>query len=163
MHQEAYPLWPAIRPIVRPARKDDIPALIALGQEGIDQCLVPDTPIDTAYLTEAWETILARPDAAWHAVAEFQGELVGYTHGYVGSQWHTRKTMAYLCTMYIRKEHRSPPVFNEMVDSFTAWAKQVGAEAAWSCLTNGMGGPVIDRLWQRRGYHYVGTMYERML
>ena len=161
MLQEAYPLWPALRPIARPARRDDIPALLGLAQEGIDNCLVPDTPIDRDHLATNWEKVFSRPDAFWHMVAEFEGELVGYTHGSLGGQWHTPRTMAYLCTMYIRKEHRSAALFGEMVESFVAWAKQVGAEATWSCLTNGMTGPILDRLWRRHGFHCVGTMYER--
>lgn len=161
MTQEAYPIWPETRPVIRLAHECDIPALVDLAQEGIDQCGVPETPVDRDWLAERWRDIMRHPELIWHAVVEINGEIVGYTHGYLGPQWHVPKPMAYLSTMYIREPHRSIRLFDWLIEGFVNWARTVGAEAVWSCLTNNMRGPVLDRLWRRRGFHPAGQMYER--
>ena len=161
MLQEPYPIWSAVRPEIRKAIEVDIPVLLDLAQEGIDQCGVPETPVDREYLTIAWRAVIASPDKTWHAVVDSEGVPVGYSHGFLGGQWHVAKPMTFLSTMYIKPEHRSIQVFDRLIDDFVDWSRSVNAEAVWSCLTNSMGGPVLDRLWRRKGFHPAGQMYER--
>lgn len=161
MLQEAYPVWPETKPLIRPAVEADIPALLDLAQEGIDQCGVEETPVDREWLATKWREVLARPDKVWHAVVEVNGELVGYSHGFLGGQWHVPQPMAYLSTMYVKPAHRNIKVFDWLIDGFTKWAETVNAEAVWSCLTNSMCGPAVERLWRRKGFHPAGQMYER--
>lgn len=140
----------------------DIPALVSLIVEGIEHCGLPEEPLDTDTMRRRLELILT---SSQHLLLVFRsgGAFVGYAHAFAAPQWQADTAMVYVPHFYVREGYRSYSLWSQAMDRFAEWTREIGAKWMSYLTANGIMGPAHDRMLKRKGFHPVGTMYERAL
>lgn len=147
--------------MIRKAELRDVPCILHMlrilhGESPTYGDVVPDE----LYVRENVEKIIERSDVIW-----LVSEGVGFIVGYVMSQWYDPRLFAYESLIYVlpgfRGTKASPAV--DLIVEFEEEAKRRGCIKARMGATTGISDNRTVRLYERLGYHRVGTIVEKSL
>lgn len=90
------------------------------------------------------------PNYVWFNLYEGQ-RPVGFIAGYLGQQpWNENLFLGHISLIYVLPSHRSLPVFRQLIDKFTEWAKEN------NCVKITAGDIGIDEERTRAIYEHIG-------
>jgi len=128
---------------LRPARPDDLAALAPLcGQLGY-----PATP---AQLAPRLAALLARPNVHLILVAESEGRVCGWLHGYVRPLLESDPALE-IGGLVVAEAARGQGIGIQLLDAAESWARQQGLTLI--TLRSHEQRSDAHRFYQRQGYH----------
>jgi L-amino acid N-acyltransferase YncA len=139
---------------IRLADEADIPTIVAMGRDMFAMS-------SFAPLTYAPEKVAAflraGMDTGLLMVAEEEGEIAGFMHGFVATPWYSTDRMGCESFLYVRPQSRGTRAALMMLRAWVRWCQEAGAVQ----LRPGTAAssPEADRLYQALGFEPVGALY----
>ncbi|TYL43910.1 GNAT family N-acetyltransferase [Dickeya sp. ws52] len=144
--------------MIRPATKDDIPALVALGLQMHHESRYRVFSFDEEKCTALAEQLIDVPFGVV-LVAEHGGVIVGWMGGGIAEQWFSHDRLAFEYGVFISKEHRGGSAGCRLVKAFIQWAKDTGATEIRMGITTGVNEDRTGALYQKLGFARAGQLY----
>ena len=146
--------------IIRPARPDEIDTIIIMARDTFHDTL----PVEKseAVATAALQGLMF--SGGYIGVVEKDGAIIGFLVGAeaVARPWSTDPCAVELL-LVVAPEHRKGRAALLLMDDFEAWAKGRGVTAITFTAHHGLEGERVGRLYERRGYKPVETIYIKRL
>ena len=140
--------------MIRPAKSEDIPRLLELGQ-----MMIQDSAYSVfSYSEEKISSFL--PALITHGFAwvyESGGKVRGLMLGDVVSPWYSVDRMGIEYLIYIDPQYRSGLVASKLIFKWMSWCKEQGAIQIRPGVSTG--DDSISRLYERLGFGKTGATY----
>lgn len=145
--------------IIRRARREDLPALVAMGHALHDESPhYSRTGFAPEKLQRLYDqlqgTLLAEQGAV--LVAESSGEVIGMAVCVATERWFSHDLYVTDLTVYVRPEHRGGPAFPKLVRAIEAWAELQGIPELILGVSTEIHAEATVRMYERMGYHLSG-------
>lgn len=131
---------------IREAKTPDIPAIVSLGRQVLEENPIPNTIISTEKLkTTAWECVHSTNNYAW--VAEVDGQVVAAVCALLQQQQVYERMQATVVQFYTTV----PGWGEKLIRHFLEWAEKPKVKAVVFML-DGNADPRIIKLLERMGF-----------
>lgn len=144
---------------IRPATRDDLPALIAMGQHLHDESPryqgMKFNPSKLERLFDTLQgTLLSKPGCVFVAV---EGEyIIGMTVGIIAERWFSDEFYLTDLTMFVKPENRGGTAFPKLVHALERWAKSEGITEIALGVSTEIHAKETASMYERLGYRLAG-------
>ncbi len=144
--------------MIRPATKEDIPALVLLGMRMHQESRYRNFSFSADKCRALAEQLI---DSCFGVVlvAEHDGQIIGWMGGGIAEQWFSTDRMAFEYGVFIDAERRGATAGYRLVKAFIAWAKENGVREIRMGITTGIHEERTGELYQRLGLARTGLLY----
>lgn len=146
--------------MIRPATRDDIPAMLALGRA---------MHAESRYAVHAWNdekvraliATLIDSDDGLALVVEGDGELVGGFIGMAFDHWCTGARQSSDFALFVRPENRGGLIGLRLLRRYATWARSRGVpDDLIGCgITTGVDLAASTRMFEIAGFRNVGNLF----
>lgn len=145
--------------MIREARHEDIPQMVALGEVFYQGTILKDyAPYDPQTIFELIRAFINGPNGTV-IVYEVNGEVVGGLIGCcVPLYWNKNLKTCQQVAWFVHPEHRNPYAF-KMLDRFMEWAKEQGAVIVFSGAKDDAAGPTMRKMMKRKGFQSLESVH----
>lgn len=142
---------------LRRATRDDVPAIVALGQRMHEESpRYSRYPYQPERIRRAIGLMLASP-SCFVLVAERDGAPAGFFGGMLSEHPFTGHFYAGDAAVYVAPEHRGTSILPRMLREFERWADDVGAEEVTLGVSTEVHTERTANLYARHGYRPSGA------
>lgn len=144
---------------VRVAKLPDVPAMVALGQEFINEAPnYQDRPYVTEKAAEHFAYLICGGGVIF--LVEQDDQIVGGFVGRIGGDWFNNTKIAFDDVMYVKPEYRRTRAAYVLIQSFIGWAVGMGADRIQCGTTTGVESRACIRLYEHFGFTQYGTVLD---
>ena len=144
---------------VRVARLPDVPALVALGQEFINEA--PNYKSRPYIAEKAAEHFTSLINGGGVVIlVEQDQQIIGGFVGRIGGDWFNNTKIAFDDVLYVRPEFRKTRAAYVLIQTFIGWAVGMGADRIQCGTTTGVEYRACIRLYEHFGFTQYGTVLD---
>ena len=145
--------------MIRPATKEDIPALVALG----GMLHSESSYSNLRFIPEKVAVFLQRviDGAGVVFVSEKDGEVNGGIAGSVMEHWFSDEKIAFDYSLFISPKYRQGIAALRLMHAFCEWAKLKGAREIRMGITTGINVDGVARLYRSMGFEDAGILFRK--
>lgn len=148
--------------IIRPATREDLPAMIALGAVMHAESAYAAFHFDTSKLCDLGLEYLANPERCSVLVCEdAHGRLLGMHAGYISEYYFGRDLIASDLLLFVDPCKRGSLAAALLVRSFEEWAFAKGAKEVCPGSSTMVAPERTAKLYERLGYTVVGNLFKK--
>jgi GNAT superfamily N-acetyltransferase len=147
---------------IRPATREDLPAMIALGAKMHAESAYAGFDFDTSKLVDLGLHYIANPDTCFAVVCEDDhGHLLGMHAGYVSEYYFGRDLIASDLLLFVDPGKRGSLAAAKLVRAFEEWAFAKGAQEVCPGSSTMVAPERTAKLYERLGYTVVGNLFKK--
>ena len=148
--------------IIRPATREDLPAMIALGAKMHAESVYAGFDYDTSKLVDLGMHYLAHPNECSLLVCEdAHGRLLGMHAGYISEYYFGRDLIASDLLLFVDPCKRGSLAAALLVRAFEEWAFAKGAKEVCPGSSTMVAPERTAKLYERLGYTVVGNLFKK--
>lgn len=146
--------------MIRPATHADVPALVELGRAMHRESNYSPLMFD-AERTAEFARFLLKHEDGFIAVAERDGELVGFIAAFAAPPWFgsVNQKTANDCGLYVRPENRRGTSAIFLVQAFKDWVKTMGYAQGRAGTNAGDAGQAANAIYEHLGFKRSGYCF----
>jgi len=136
MSQEIMPL----KVIIRHAREDDLQAIIKLSEKlGKDESTADSmvSPEPSEFQNPKWILKNIKGQNTVVFVAELDGEVIGYSLGWISQPWSYKGKRGYICDCFVDEPYREKGIGKALVRAMLDWFTKRGADCVEADVYSG--------------------------
>jgi GNAT superfamily N-acetyltransferase len=145
--------------MIRPATRQDIPAILALGQAMHNESRYRVMPWDADKVAGLVDWLIDNADGL-AIVCEYEGRVIGGLLGVIEPHFFSTATLAQEYGVFVAPAARGLSVGEQLYTYYTAWARARGAVMIQAGVTTGKHHDAVAAVLGRLGYAEVGQLYE---
>lgn len=147
---------------IRPAVREDLPAMIALGARMHAESAYAGFDYDTSKLVEMGLHYIENPERCFLAVCEDNaGFLLGMHAGYICEYYFGRDLIASDLLLFVDPCKRGSLAAAKLVKAFEEWAFAKGAREVCPGSSTMVAPERTAKLYERLGYIVVGNLFKK--
>lgn len=143
--------------MIRPARFEDIPRLVVLGQALHQESSYQDMAFDPAKVSDFLASLIA--GAGLLLVYERGGDVIGGIAGGITEQWFSHEKVAFDYSLFIEKGRRGGMAAVGLITAFVEWARIKGVSQITMGITTGIHVEATGRLYRSLGFVDSGSLF----
>ncbi|WP_368913500.1 N-acetyltransferase family protein [Mixta calida] len=143
--------------MIRPANVNDIPCIIALGQQLHAESSYSHLPYNVEKVAALMEQLIQGAGVVF--VAEKDGEVVGGIAGAITEHWFCDVRLAFDYSFFIAPEQRHGITALRLLRAFTEWSKIRGASEIRMGITTAINVGGTSRLYRAAGFSDAGVLF----
>lgn len=146
--------------MIRPATHDDIPALVEMGRAMHGESNYEVIEFDEKQTAEFIHWVLAQ-DNGFCAVAERDGELIGYAAGFATPQWFGAKDKltAQDYGLYVKPSYRRGATAILLATAYRDWAIALGCVQVRAGTAAGTHAQGANAIYEHLGFQRAGYLF----
>lgn len=145
--------------IVRPATLDDLPDLLEIARQFIQEAPnYSSRELDEQALRENLSAVINGMGAVF--VAEQGQEIAGGIVCLTTKDWFNNQVIAFEQVFYVKPEYRGTPAALMLIDVFLSWSRQMGAGRVQCGTTTGINTQGCIRLYNHFGFNEYGVLLD---
>jgi GNAT superfamily N-acetyltransferase len=146
--------------MLRDLTRDDMPALLELAREMHQAGVYSAYPMDEARVAYILTALIDAPEALTIGY-QIKGDLAGAFLGEIIQDLWVDVRLAVNQMVYVRKASRSSKAGFSLIEAYTKWAEQRGADVMHFTVYAGINNDAVGRTLQRLGYAPSGGAYNK--
>jgi GNAT superfamily N-acetyltransferase len=143
---------------IRPARVDDIPAIVRYGAEMVQESRYRGMSFAPDKVGQIMRAVITESQGAGF-VAEVAGQIVGGAFAVLTAPWFSHDPTACDLAVFVAPEHRRNGVAVQLVQAVLWWAQQIGVHHVDLSISTGVEAEATGRLYEKLGGSFVGGIY----
>lgn len=148
--------------IVRPATLDDLPDLLEIARQFIQEAPnYSSRELDEQALTENLSQVIQGAGTVFVAVQDH--EITGGIVCLTTKDWFNNQVIAFEQVFYVKPAYRSTRAALYLIDTFITWAKHMNAGRIQCGTTTGINTQGCIRLYNHFGFKEHGTLLDMEL
>lgn len=146
--------------MIREATRDDIPAMLALGEAMHGESRYARFPWNVEKVTKLLQALVDSEDGL-ALIAEQDGEPVGGFIGAACDHWCTDARTSSDFALFVRPDHRGGMLGLRLLRRYAAWARSRGVADDLICtgITTGIDVAASTRLFELAGFKTAGPLF----
>lgn len=143
---------------IRPAVREDMPAILALGALMHAESRYAPVPFSSIKVAATFAALIEGQGCVF--VAERDGEIIGGIAGFLGPVWFGIDQTLMELTLFLKPGTRGGKAAAMLIKAFVAFGKSKGCTLIQSGVVSGVEQERTEKLYQRLGGRLHGSLYE---
>lgn len=144
--------------MIRPARIDDIDAIVALGRSMHAESAYRVLSFSEEKVRQLVPFLIDNGDFAW--VAEKNGEVIGMYGARVVEHWCSTDLIAGELVLFVSPDRRGGMAAYRLIRRYAEWARDKGAKIIRAGVNTGVKVEETQKIYEAAGFRYAGPTLE---